>query len=403
MQVKIQNSKVKIAILLAVSCWLSASPVSAQPKKGPVIGPEHGGLGRALTAGDTAQVLVANGLDSVKLMPYLSGGGSDTTWIYTQNNNNFTYGSGNATSICGYSTAIGIGALANQTTGSENTAIGNQALSDDTDSYGNVAIGYLALPHNNLGVNTISIGNHSGHRSDNEATNYSECILLGARAGDNVFSLSNSFVVGSSTLRIDDIYFGKGVRNSTGAGVGYGFTLHATAADSAATDANGGSITLAGGISTGSGHGGSIIFKSSPYGTTGTSDNALEELLRINDSGAVTFTKDHGEAGQVLTSNGVGQAASWQNAGGGATKNFLWAGFQIEETRRYFLANGQTNNGASGLSYPTSDTSQGNVTGAYNCHSDGILKYLYVKASNAPTGTEVDTVWLIKNGVPEMR
>jgi hypothetical protein len=53
------------------------------------------------------------------------------------------------------------------------------------------------------------------------------------------------------------------------------------------TDIAGGSLTIAGGTSTGAGLGGSVIFQTAPAGSTGTVVNALAERMRIIASGNV--------------------------------------------------------------------------------------------------------------------
>ncbi len=293
----------------------------------------------------------------------------DSIWAvsdYTNNNNNFMDGSGNNTlsgskntsggieallnvtsgqknSAFGYRSLnqvnsgyqnVGIGwfSLVNLTTGSENIAIGvalgnatnatgNVALGDDAlgglvGGTSNVAIGLGALQGLNDGDNNVAIGFHAG-RWNNTVTTYQSCVFLGAGSGRNLFSNANGFFIsGCPDFPINDICFGGGWRMDSTDYNGLNYAIHGTGAGLNSTDKNGGSITIAGGISTGAGHGGSIIFSSSPHSTTGTSDNALETLLTINDSGVVTFNKNHGSPNQVLTTDGTGKA-SWQYVLGG--------------------------------------------------------------------------------------
>jgi hypothetical protein len=74
------------------------------------------------------------------------------------------------------------------------------------------------------------------------------------------------------------------------AGTGYAISLSAgNAKDGGGTDIGGGAVTISGGQSTGSGRGGSILFKVSTPGVSSTTQNALVTALTIADDKKATF------------------------------------------------------------------------------------------------------------------
>ena len=86
---------------------------------------------------------------------------------------------------------------------------------------------------------------------------------------------ANQFVSGSSSHPISDIYFGKAVTNATPTN----YTIHATGGSG--TDIAGGDITFAGGIGTGSGVGGDLIFQYAAAGASSSTPNSLATAMTI--------------------------------------------------------------------------------------------------------------------------
>lgn len=77
----------------------------------------------------------------------------------------------------------------------------------------------------------------------------------------------------------------------------------------------GADLTIQGSRGTGTGAGGSIIFSTAPAGTTGTTQNAVAERLRVGPNGEVGLSgANYGTSGQVLTSSGPGAAPVWSVA-----------------------------------------------------------------------------------------
>jgi 6-phosphogluconolactonase (cycloisomerase 2 family) len=81
--------------------------------------------------------------------------------------------------------------------------------------------------------------------------------------------------------KITDIYVGNGVTNSSP----IAFILHSSGG--AGTDIAGANLLLAGGIGTGSGIGGSLLFQTAPASTTGSSPNSLATRMLIDQAGNV--------------------------------------------------------------------------------------------------------------------
>lgn len=80
------------------------------------------------------------------------------------------------------------------------------------------------------------------------------------------------------------------------------------------TDIAGGSLTIAGGTSTGSGLGGSIIFQTASAGSTGTVASALVERMRINSSGVRMTLASTPTVGQVLAATDTSGTLGWSSA-----------------------------------------------------------------------------------------
>ena len=105
-------------------------------------------------------------------------------------------------------------------------------------------------------------------------------LALGAYA-EPMFS--NQLVVGGSASgkRITESYWGSGVYVASPSDFSF------NASGGSGTNNAGASLILAGGKSTGSAVGGSLIFKTSPVGSSGSSFNSLVERMRITSDGNV--------------------------------------------------------------------------------------------------------------------
>lgn len=272
---------------------------------------------------------------------------------YVAGANFFTYSAGNDTLSGSGNFASGVDALHSIGTGNQNIAIGTNAgkfisqgsanilLGDnvgfsssssglDSNSGYNIVIGSGALSGNTLGfihselavaigvgalandsggaAGNIAIGYSAGNQSNNH-TEFGGVILLGEYAGIYApYNLANSFIAGSQYHPMADVYFGEGY-----AAAGSGpppYTIHGTGTRYA--DDNGGDIILAGGDSKGNNIGGSIIFKTSLAGASGSTDNPLTEIARITTKGLILTTVTvPGSAGATGTTGQIAYDGSF--------------------------------------------------------------------------------------------
>jgi len=220
------------------------------------------GAGRAITSGD------ANSLFGATAGGLIEDGGFNTAVGENALGANI---SGN------FNTAIGSRA-ADDYTGSNITAVGASALTATTGT-GNMGIGYLAGTVNITGARNTYLGNETG---SGVTTNLNESIAIGFGAQ---VTASNQLVIGSGTEEITDAYLGSGVTDASPSGT----TLNATGGEG--TDIAGAAITIAGGKGTGSAAGGSILFKTSDAGSTGTTLQSLTTKLTLAASGKLTTTR----------------------------------------------------------------------------------------------------------------
>ena len=102
------------------------------------------------------------------------------------------------------------------------------------------------------------------------------CILLGNGTANTA---SNQFIVGSSTVEINDVYIGRGVTNSAPTSV----TINATGGSG--TDISGADLIFASGKSTGDASGADILFQTSDIGSSGTTLQTLTTKAVIKQDG----------------------------------------------------------------------------------------------------------------------
>ncbi len=145
-------------------------------------------------------------------------------------------------------------------TGNNSLAIGNGA---QTTADATVALGQGATATSS---EAIALGKGA-------TSAYSSSIAIGALS---TTTAANQLVVGSSTKSIQTVYFGNGVTNATPTG----FTLNATGGSG--TNIAGASLTIAGGIGTGTGNGGSINLQVAKPGITGSSANSLATVATVS-------------------------------------------------------------------------------------------------------------------------
>jgi hypothetical protein len=180
-------------------------------------------------------------------------------------------------------------------TGEDAIAIGATAGYDSSGTR-LIAIGKLAGREAN-GTDVIAIGHWTAGYA------WSRVILLGPHA---TATADDQIVFGSDDAEYTDMYGGGGVAQSTPPA----FTIHATGGSG--TNIAGGDLKLAGGRSTGTGAGGSVVIQTAPAGGSGTSQNALVDRVTIGADGTIDF---HNNA-----------IANWAGPGGSTSRWRTWFG-----------------------------------------------------------------------------
>ncbi len=168
----------------------------------------------------------------------------------------------------------------------------------------NPSAGYLFdLDPGNAAVSTIDTRILAQTSSGGAGINGGNIYLgagIGTMAGTNG---GNVYVVPGAKV-------GGGVNGSAVLGSGdktatpLGYTLRAPSATG--TDIAGGDLTVTSGNGVGAGGSGSVIFQTAPIAASGTTADAMTEIMRFTNTRALTFSgaANYGVAGQLLTSNG---------------------------------------------------------------------------------------------------
>lgn len=126
----------------------------------------------------------------------------------------------------------------------------------------------------NYGDRVIGLGKDAG-----SGNNYDEVVFIGG----GVATANNQFVIGGGGVEYKDLYLGRGVTSASPPAS----SINATGGSG--TNIAGGSLTLAGGKGTGSGAGGSLLFKTAPAGASGSSLNSLATAFEITGEGTLDF------------------------------------------------------------------------------------------------------------------
>lgn len=330
--------------------------------------------------------------------------------------NNVAIGTGAAISMqgSGGNVAIGSGSMATVTTGTGNVAVGtvamNASFSSQTTAIGAGALGTLISANGNTGLGynvgaTLETGGGNtllGSSTDTLAVGTTNGIAIGAGAKAS----SNTFVAGSDGAAAADVYFGEGITNATATD----FTLHGTGGSGG--NSAGGGLLLAGGISTGTGTSGNIVFRTAPTTqSSGSTPNSLVTRGEWTYDGSLDWTgiatssapalsaTDHGRIyfdsttdTFMASQNGGAYAA----IGGGIPASLVggtWATVRVATTDVGTMAtsfeNGDT---IDGIVLVTGDRiliKNQNGTSINGAATDGIYT---VNASGAPTrATDLDT------------
>ena len=198
--------------------------------------------------------------------------------------------SGTYSSLTGFENVL-IGRTTGQslTSGLRNTFVGNNAGSSITTGANNIFIGgsdgWGNVPSNTSNSIQIVGGLHESNRADT--------ILLGLTS-------SYAFIGGGGTgTYIRDYYFGGGhrVRSPHLSNINF----FAPSGYPTAIDTIGSDFTINAGRGTGNGRGGSVIFRTSPATSSGTTLQTLQNRLTINNQGNVLINRDTSYVGIAQT------------------------------------------------------------------------------------------------------
>lgn len=150
----------------------------------------------------------------------------------------------------------------------------------------------FALSHNNGSLVTISQFGSLTAALLTSNTNFA----FSSNNGQYLFGIANDASIGRNAAA--NIRLG-----AADAAAPVAQTLSVQSAVAGTSNANGAIFTIEGSESTGSGVGGSIAFKTSPAGSSGTAQNALVTAFTINGDGTSTFA--YNQYGALGTAAGV--------------------------------------------------------------------------------------------------
>ncbi len=179
--------------------------------------------------------------------------------------------------------AIGFGTGQRITTASNGIYIGYLSGTNITTGSGSTLLGYQAGDTLITGANNTLIGINS----DVSTSSISGTIAIGANA---TATAANQFVAGGASFPASNVYFGNGVTNASPSG----YVINGTGGTG--SNIAGGSVTIAGGLGTGSGAGGSVIIQTAPAGSSGSTAGTLVERLAINSAGTAVFNETGADA-----------------------------------------------------------------------------------------------------------
>jgi hypothetical protein len=196
--------------------------------------------------------------------------------LNTASNNVFIGSAAGATNAAGTGqTFVGYQAGTN-VTGNNNTVIGNASAATLTTGTRNVVIGSSANVQGSGNLDTVVVGGNSTGRD--------RCVLIGSNsnsgANDNIVigsnlngTASNQFVAGGTTVPMNDVYFGRGVTDSSATA----YTINGTGGSG--SNNAGAALQLAGGKGTGTAEPGLVVLK---YPLKTTTGSTLQNLSTQN-------------------------------------------------------------------------------------------------------------------------
>jgi len=255
-------------------------------------------------------------------------------------------------------TALGIGALASNTTGANNTASGDNALANNTTGAANTAVGFGALRNNSTGNNNTASGD--GALLNNTTGGANTASGASALAGNTTGS--NNTATGASALSVNTI-------GSSNTASGYqALQFNTTGSGNTASGINALQNNTTGGNNTASGAG------ALAGNTTGSANTASgQQALRNNSTGSANTA--NGQQALQNNTTGANNTASGVNtllnnttggdntaSGSGALQNNT-IGFQNTAVGLSALLNNTTGTGNTGVGLSAMSN---NTTGSSN-------------------------------------
>jgi trimeric autotransporter adhesin len=278
----------------------------------------------------------------------------------------FTSGTGN----------IGIGAQVSGTAAtSAQTLIGYQAAGGGTSATGvgyqttaqvnGTAVGYLSNAGNSgaaFGANSTSIGvtggTTFGYNTSCKAggiaigfdatSGFANSLVFGAGLATAADTATNQVTFGNATNSLKDFYLGSGAAAVASPS---NTTIQPTPASG--TNIAGATNTLRGGVSTGSGVGGSIIFQTTPTGTSGTTANTQTTVGQVTGPGVWTLGTASGSQVHVINGS-VGIATPQTTLTGSVGTAVCSQPYQGTTYKKVVVyLNGYTDTSTQTYTYPT--------------------------------------------------
>lgn len=246
--------------------------------------------------------------------------------------------SGNLTQTGLYNSCFGQGTGFELTTGYQDTLLGMQAGRFLTVGFNDTLVGFqsgysMVDGDNCVGVGSSSItDNVSGNRvigigcgSGNDSATGNDLIFIGDNTGVSadgwndsvaigtlsIITANNQVVFGSPLHPLQNYYFGQGPSASATL-IPVSFNTTDRIAGQTDQSAAAGSITWNGAKGTGTGVGGSHIWKVAPGTTTGDTQNPLITILELTGSGVISASRQICQSSlTTLTPSGTTQTIDW--------------------------------------------------------------------------------------------
>ena len=270
---------------------------------GSTVGPfSAGGITGTLTSGRVPFATGASSITDASKMVYDSATGFNVNQA-SSGANNLTLGTSAGDSLTSGANNVMIGKDAGTTltTSTNCVFIGSGAGNTATPTTGSVIVGgtsgqsmtgsnNVIVGANNANAANSGTGNAIFGPSNSWASGVSDSYIFGGAnyaafsssiiiGGGTQPTATNQLVVGGNAVPILDAYIGRGVTHTTLTNI----AINPTGGEG--TDKAGSALRLAGGRSTGSGVGGSIIIQTSPAGASSATPNTLVDRITIDSVG----------------------------------------------------------------------------------------------------------------------